>query len=46
MQGVATLVSKAPNGAYLDAAVYGTFELLRPPTSPSTNEVPLYPAVP
>ncbi|GEM_PF-1424151 len=46
MQGVATLVSKAPNRAYLDAAVYGTFELLRPPTSPATNEVPLYPAAP
>ena len=44
IQGVATLVSRVPNRPYLDAAVSGTFMLLKPPTAPSTNEVPLYPA--
>jgi len=43
IQGVATLVSRVPNRPYLDAAVSGTFMLLKALTAPSTNEVPLYP---
>jgi hypothetical protein len=43
IQGVATLVSRAPGRSYLDAAVFGPFVLLKPPTAPSTNDVPLYP---
>ncbi len=43
IRGAATLVSKVPNRGYLDAAVFGTFTLVKLPTAPSTNEVPLYP---
>lgn len=44
LQGAAMLVSKAPGCRYLDAAVFGSFELLKPATASATNEVPLYPA--
>ena len=42
--GAATLVSRVPNARYLDAAVYGTFQLLKPAPAPPTNQVPLTPA--
>jgi len=44
ISGVATLVSKVPNRAYLDSALSGAFLLLKPATAPSTNQVPLTPA--
>ena len=44
IQGVVTLVSRVPNRPHLDAAVSGTFMLLKSSTAPSTNAVPLYPA--
>jgi alpha-tubulin suppressor-like RCC1 family protein len=43
IQGVATLVSKTPGYSYLDSGVSGTFTLLKPPTAPSTNQLPLTP---
>jgi len=43
IQGAATLVSKAPGRSYLDSAVSGTFLLMKAPTAPATNEVPLTP---
>ena len=44
IEGAATLVSRSPNRSHLDAAISGTFELLKQSTARSTNEVPLYPA--
>ena len=44
IQGSATLVTRDPNGRHLDSAAIGTFMLLKPPTAPSTNHVPLTPA--
>jgi alpha-tubulin suppressor-like RCC1 family protein len=44
IQGTATLASKVPGQSYLDSAVSGTFLLLKAPTPPSTNDIPLYPA--
>jgi hypothetical protein len=44
IQGVALLVNKVPDQGHLDTAPYGTFTLLKPPTAPATNDVPLYPA--
>ena len=41
--GTVTLVSKVPGRGYLDAAVSGTFTLLKRITPASTNDVPLYP---
>lgn len=43
VQGVATLVSRVPGRSYQDTAVSGQFVLVRPPTAPATNEVPLTP---
>jgi hypothetical protein len=43
IQGAATLVSKGPGRSYLDSAVSGTFLLMKAPTAPATNEVPLAP---
>ena len=44
VQGTATLVSKVPGRSYLDTAAFGTFDLLKLPTPPATNDVPLTPA--
>jgi hypothetical protein len=44
IQGVALLINKVPDHSHLDIAPYGTFTLLRPPTAPATNDVPLFPA--
>jgi hypothetical protein len=41
IEGVATLVTGVAGRPYLGAAVQGTFVLQKPPTPPSTNQVPL-----
>ncbi len=43
IEGVATLVSVVPGRPHLDTAISGTFLLLKPPATLSTNEVPLHP---
>jgi len=41
--GAATLASKVPGRSYQDSTVSGTFLLMKAPTAPATNDVPLYP---
>jgi hypothetical protein len=43
VRGAAELIITVPDKPYLDTRNVGTFVLLKPPTAPSTNEVPLTP---